>query len=62
MLKWYKNNEAAYNIVCVTNSNEMMLHTNHVAASYCSSNPPGTCPSSQIMPTISKSMEDRLAT
>ena len=59
---WYKNNEATYNIVCVTNSKEMMLHTIHAAASYGSSIPPRTSPSSQVWPTISQSMEDRLAT
>ena len=62
MLKWYKNNEATYNIVCVTNSNEMMLHTIHTATSYSSSNPPETSPSSQLRSTILQSMEDRLAT
>ena len=61
MLKWYKNNEATYNIVCVTNLNEIMLHTIHAAASYGSSNSPGTSPPSQTRHTISQSMEDRLA-
>lgn len=59
---WYKNNEGTYNIVCVINSNEIMLHTIHVAASYGSSNPPGTSPTSQARPTIVQSMEDRHAT
>jgi hypothetical protein len=44
-LVWYKNNEATYNIVCVTNSIEMMLHTIHAAAIYGSSKPPVTSPS-----------------
>jgi hypothetical protein len=39
----------------------MILHTIHAAASYGSYNPPGTSPSSQVRPTISQSMEDRLA-
>jgi hypothetical protein len=62
LLKWYKNNEATYNIVCVTNLNEMMLHAIHAAANYGSSNPPGTSPSSQARPTISQCMENRLPT
>jgi hypothetical protein len=61
-LVWYKNNKATYNIVRVTNSKEMMLHTIHAAVSYVSSNPQGRSPSSQVRPTISQSMEDRLAT
>jgi hypothetical protein len=39
-----------------------MVHTIHAAASYGSSNPPGTSLSSKLKPTIPQSMEDRLAT
>jgi hypothetical protein len=57
VLKQYKNNETTHNIVCVTNLNEMRLHTIHAAAYYGSSNNPETNPSSQARPTISQCMQ-----